>query len=276
MSGNGYLIKPVYKALKVLECLGAEGRELSLTEVSHLTGLPKTTAFKYLYTLKKRGFVTHSEETERYGIGLRVWEIGRLASDSLCVREIALPYMRELRDRFNETINLGILDGTQVVYVEMVESRHSLRMRAQLGGRDPAYSTALGKAMLAFLPEEKRREHLPSRLVPRTPKTHTSLKTLNEDLKRTRIRGYARDDGENEEDARCVGAPIFDHSGAVIAAISLSAPATRIDEQREQEVVAAAVRTASEISQRLGYRHPDLPANPRHQASVSQQEKPDE
>ncbi len=268
MPDHGYLIKPVYNALKVLECLGAEGRDLSLTEVSRLTGLPKTTAFKYLYTLKERGFVTYNEETERYAIGLRVWEIGRLAGDSLPVREIALPYMRELRDRFNETINLGILDGTQVVYVEMVESTHSLRMRAQLGGRDPAYSTALGKAMLAFLPEEKRREHLPSRLMPRTPKTHASFKTLNEDLNRTKARGYARDDGENEEDARCVGAPVFDHSGTVIAAISLSAPATRIDGQREQEVVTAAVRTTSEISRCLGYRPLGAPAVPHHQASA--------
>ena len=177
MSDHGYLIKPVYKALKVLERLGAAGRDLSLTEVSRLTGLPKTTAFKYLYTLKERGFVTYNEETARYGIGLRMWEIGRLAGDGLPVREIALPYMRELRDRFNEPINLGYLDGTQVVYVQMVESRHSLRMQAQLGGRDPAYSTALGKAMLAFLPEEKRRDHLPSRLMHARPKRMPPLKS---------------------------------------------------------------------------------------------------
>jgi IclR family acetate operon transcriptional repressor len=253
VSEKGYLVKPVYKALAVLECLAAAGRPLTLTEVSYLSDLPKTTVFKYLYTLRERGFVAHNEETDRYAVGLRVWELGKLAGDELRVREVALPFMYELRDRFNETVNLGILDGKDVVYVEMVESRHALLLRARLGGRDPVYSTSLGKAMLAFVSQERRREHLPSRLSPRTPRTITSFKVLDRELEQVRLRGFARDEGENEDAARCIGAPIFDHSGAVTAAISFSAPAIRVDQAREQEVIEAALGTASKISRRLGY-----------------------
>jgi hypothetical protein len=124
--------------------------------------------------------------------------------------------MRELRDRFNETVNLGVLDGREIVYLDMVESRRSLRMQAQLGGRDPVYSTALGKAMVAFLPEDRWGEHLPARLTPRTEASHSSIVALRDDLRRTRERGYGLDDGENEEGVRCLGAPIFNQDGHVV------------------------------------------------------------
>jgi DNA-binding IclR family transcriptional regulator len=121
------------------------------------------------------GFVTHDPDTDLYRIGLRVWELGQALHEPLRIREIALPPMRKLRDQFNETVNLGMLDGPEVVYLEIIESRRSLRMQAQLGGRDPVYSTALGKAVLAFKPEDQWIPHLPSNLTARTERTITSL-----------------------------------------------------------------------------------------------------
>jgi len=141
-----------------------------------------------------------------------------------------------------------------VVYLEMVESRRSLRMHAKLGGRDPVYSTALGKAMLAFLPEEEWRDHLPTHLVSRTSQTLSSFESLKQELVQTRNRGFAQDHGENEEGACCVGAPIFDQFGRVVAALSLSAPTSRLHGALEQEVATGVMQTAAEISLRLGYR----------------------
>lgn len=254
-AGSNYIVKPVYKALHVLRCVGERGGELTLTEVSRLTGLNKTTVYRYLHTLAECGFIFHDRRADTYRLGLRVWELGRLAGGDLRVREIALPMMQELRDSFNETVNLGILDGKEVVYVEMVESGHALSMRARVGSRDPAYSTSIGKAILSFLPEQEWRSHLPSRLVPRTALTHTSLRTLETDLLSVRTRGYALDKGENEKDAHCIGAPIFDQSGAVAAAISVSAPASRLPEALQHEVSSAVIAAAQVLSERLGYTH---------------------
>jgi IclR family acetate operon transcriptional repressor len=250
---NSYIVQPVYKALQVLRCLGDERRELALSEICYRVDLPKTTVFRYLQTLCACGFVTHDHDTDLYRIGLRVWELGQLVHEPLRIREVALPAMRVLRDRFNETVNLGVLDGPEVVYLEIIESRRSLRMQAQLGGRDPVYSTALGKAVLALKPEDQWPAHLAADLAPRTERTVTSLARLRQDLDQARERGFAIDDEENEEGARCIAAPIVNHLGQPLAAVSLSAPAGRLSDRVIAKAAPAVKETAAKISQRLGY-----------------------
>jgi DNA-binding IclR family transcriptional regulator len=251
---NSYIVQPVYKALQVLRVLGDERRELALSEICYRVDMPKTTVFRYLQTLCVCGFVTHDPNTDLYRIGLRVWELGQTVHEPLRVRELALPVMRELRDQFNETVNLGVLDGLDVVYIEIIESRRSLRMQAQLGGRDPVYSTALGKAVLAFMPEPQWAAHIPPALEPRTDRTVSSLPHLQKALALTRERGFALDDEENEEGARCIAAPIFNHQGQALAAVSLSAPASRLTDRLLPKVAAAVTQTAAAISQRIGHR----------------------
>lgn len=248
-----YIVKPVYKALQVLRCLGEERRELALSEICFRVGLPKTTVFRYLHTLCACGFVNHDPKTDLYRIGLRMWELSRLPVEPTKIREMALPYLRELRDQFNETANLGVLDKHEVVYLEIVESRRSLRMLAQLGNRDPAYSTALGKSILAFIVDERLVDHLPASFEPRTPNTLITPGALRENLLQTRQQGYALDDEENEEGARCVGAPIFNRQGEPVAAISLSAPAGRVGIRQVLKIAAALIRAGTAISERLGY-----------------------
>jgi len=250
---NSYIVQPVYKALQVLRCLGEERRELALSEICYRVNLPKTTVFRYLQTLCACGFLTHDHNTDLYRIGLRVWELGQSVHEPLRIREFALPAMRELRDRFNETVNLGVLDGLDVVYLEIIESRRSLRMQAQLGGRDPIYSTALGKAVLAFKQEDQWPAHLPSKLAPRTKRTVIAPDKLRQSLVRVRECGYAFDDEENEDGARCIAAPIMNHAGQVLAAISLSAPASRMSDRLVAKVAAAIKETAAAISQRMGH-----------------------
>ncbi len=250
---NDYIVKPVHKALQVLLFIGSARRPLTLTEISYQMHIPKTTVFRYLQTLCSHRFVTHDLETDCYQLGLRLWELGQAVGESLRIREIALPLMQELRDRFNETVNLGVIDGREVVYVEIAESNYSLRMRAEIGGRDPIYSTALGKAILAFLPDNQWPQHLPARLTARTTNTLTTLAALRHDLLLTRERGYSLDQGENEDGAYCVGAPIRDHRGRVIAAVSISAPASRLTAERKQEVAMAVMATAAAVSRRSGF-----------------------
>jgi IclR family acetate operon transcriptional repressor len=263
-----YVVKPVFKALQVLIALGDERRPLTLTEICHRVRLPKTTVFRYLQTLAQCGFVTHDRQEDMYHLGARLFELGQLAGQQLRIRDVALPIMVGLRDRFNETVNLGILDSFDVVYVEMVESHHSLRMQATLGSRDPAYSTALGKAILAFIDEPAR--HLPARLMPRTVFTLHTRAAVMQALGLAQKQGYALDDQENEDGARCVGAPIFEYPGRVIAAISVSAPASRLGREQVDEVAAAVREAAAAISRQLGHVGTSNPTLP---SALPQQEK---
>jgi len=250
---SSYVIQPVLKALHVLKCLGDAGRELSLAEISRLVGLPKPSVYKYLHTLKEAGFVLYDSQCECYGLGPSAWSLGRTVDPSLRVREAAWPIMQQLRDRFGETINLGVLHGERVVYLEMAVSRRALRLRATVGAHDPAYSTALGRAMIAFLPREQWAKHIPKRLTRRTSLTIASHQELYMELIATRKRGYAVERGENEAGALCIGAPIFDRDGRVVAAISLSAPVSRITPADESELGTAVAEAAQTISGRLGH-----------------------
>jgi DNA-binding IclR family transcriptional regulator len=250
---SSYIIKPVLKSLRVLKCLGDAGRELPLVEICRIVSLPKPTVYKYLQTLKHAGFVLFDKECDCYWLGPNAWSLGRTVEPSLRVREVARPIMQLLRDAFGETINLGVLDGEDVVYLEMALSRKVLRMQATIGSHDPAYATSLGRAMVAHMPNEQWRKHLPRQLRKRTARTLITTEALHADLIATRKRGYAVERGENEDGALCIGAPIFDQDGAVIAAVSLSAPATRIAPSAEAEVGTAVMRAALDISARLGY-----------------------
>ena len=250
MAGQ-YIVQPVAKALQVLEFVAEEGRDLSLTEICVHVVMPKTTVFRYLQTLRGAGFVAYDPKSDRYRAGVRLWALGQAAGSRAAVCEAAVPTMRRLRDQFNETVNLAELDGSDVVYLEMVESRRSLRMLAKVGSRDPAFCTAVGKAILSGLPMEKLAGHLPTRLSARTEDTITSLNVLRKEMALYRQQGFATERGENEEGACCIGAPIFFAEGEVIAGLSVSAPASRVTRSKEREIAEAVVTAAATISREL-------------------------
>ncbi|MGL4611056.1 MAG: IclR family transcriptional regulator [Trueperaceae bacterium] len=245
-----YIVLPVYKAFQVLTMLSERGK-LTVKEVYIDLDISKAQAFRYLQTLCASGFAEHDPDTGFYQLGLRSWELGQSTTRYAKLLELAMPHMESLRDRFNETINLGTMKGSNIIYLGMVESSHSLRMHATIGSVDPVYSTSLGKAMLAFYPEETWERYIPERLTARTYKTITSHQELLESLRLTRSRGYSLDDGENELGACCVGAPLFNKRGEVVAAISLSAPESRLQGGFLEEATKAVIATAHAISQRL-------------------------
>ena len=247
-----YVVKPVLKAMHVLKCLGDAGRELALVDVCRIVALPKPTVYKYLQTLIAAGFVLYDADCQCYWLGPNAWSLGRTVDPSMRVREVARPIMQQLRDKFDETINLGVLHRDEIVYLEMALSRQALRMQATIGAHDPAYSTSLGRAMIAHLPRERWKKHLPRQMRARTART-ISHNEVQAELLATLKRGYAVEREENEVGALCIGAPVFDQDGNVIAALSLSAPATRINKTVEGEVGSAVLKAAREISSRLGY-----------------------
>ena len=252
---DDYIVKPVAKALQTLIALGESGHDVSLAELCVRLDLPKTTVFRYLQTLQAYRFVEHDEFRDTYRLGWQLWNLGNTVSATSRVRQVALGPMRDLRDVFDETVNFGVLDGPNVMYLEIVESRRALRMQARVGGSDPATTTALGRAILAHMPETRLESLLPQLYPPRNGALSGNLSSLRKVLQVTRQRGFSLDDEENEDGARCIGAAIFDWQDDPIAAISLSAPVSRLPDSGIASVATEVQRTAARISDLLQQPH---------------------
>ena len=246
-----YQIAVVARTLDVLEMLAASDEPIALADLARGLEATKSSVFRILMTLEQRGYVARDLASGRYRLGTRLPYLGTRALQGMQLRHLARPALESLFHRFRETVNLGVREGTDIVYVDMIESDRGLRMAAGLGDRDPAFSTSIGKAILAFLPPEARARHLPAVLAPRTERTITDFVVLDAELGEVQARGFAEDRGENEAGAHCFGAPIFDYTGVPIAAISVSAPESRIGEQGDH--IGRAVReAAAEVTRRLG------------------------
>jgi len=249
---NRYAVDVVDRAVDVLELLRDVGRPLSLQEISLRLEMVKSSTFRLLCTLERRGYVERLDVNGRYCLGVQWRSFQRGLPAHQPLTEVAVPYMRRLLEQFGETINLGVLREGEVLYLEMLESPHSFRMAAKVGSRSPVHSTALGKAIAAYLLADEVDALISRGLPPLTPRTVTSPAAWKRELSRTKARGYAVDNGETELDASCLGAPIFVAGGQVIAAISLSGPASRV---RAMQVAAARslVERCASISRALGH-----------------------
>lgn len=249
-----YTVQVLAKALDLLDLLARQGA-MSLTQLCEELGQPKSSVFRYLVTLEEHGYVQRSQNGDTYSLGLKLLELGRAVTNQFTVHEVALPFMRSLIEDFGETVNLAILESGRVVYIEILEGTHSIRMAARPGQRDFAHSTAIGKAILAYSPTSEaenvvKRHGLPTR----TPATLTTLEGLRAELVHIRERGYAIDNIENELGVRCVAVPIFNHQSGPIAAISVSGPADRMHGAKVELIGEALLTATGAISQRLGYR----------------------
>lgn len=248
----------VEKTLKVLEYL-ATCNELTagVTEISALLGYNKSTVYRILRVLADHGFVERNPRTQKYSLGVKILELGTAYLTNCEVRKQARPFLDKLVEDSGETVHLAVLRDWEVVYLDRVEPPNSgISVGQKVGRRFPAYCTAGGKAMLAWLPEEQMEQFLTSvPLKPMTPKTITDAAELRRELARVRERGYAVDLEEIHEWGRCVGAPIFDFSGGVVAAVSVSGLSMRLTDERIRTVLAPLVMEAAyNISSRLGYR----------------------
>lgn len=246
------MVRALLRGLALLE-LVATDRDLSLSNLARRARLPVSTTHRLLETLRRRGFV-QAVGDGRYRLGVRAFEVGMSFLRSHDLPEVARPVMTELVDRVKETANLAVRDGAEAVYVLQVESERMLRLFAQPGARHPLYCTGVGKVLLAWEPEDHVRALLGSGPLPRfTPRTLTHPDAVLRELRTVRARGYAVDREERESGVRCVAAPVRDASGRVVAALSLSAPASRLPHRRIPPVAALVVSAAQRISRRLGF-----------------------
>lgn len=245
----------VRRALSILDYLSthADERGLTLAKLAQGTQINKSTLLRLLAALGEFGLVTKASETERYRLGVKVlqWSSAYLANMQLST--VAAPYLRQLMEASGETAHLAEVDDYQIVYLDKVESLRSMRLVSRIGGHNPLYCTAAGKALLASLPAAVFNEVVRRGLTPRAGNTLTTPEALQEDLARIRSRGYAIDNEENEPGVRCLGAAIFNHSGSPVAAISVSGPITRLTPDRFDELGQLVKHMAEEISRHLGH-----------------------
>lgn len=247
-------IGSVQRAIDILNLFDQQNPELGTTEIARALGLHKSTAASLVSTLAANGFLTQNPETRKYRLGLKLVERAFAMLDQIEIRRIAYPALQQLRDQWNETVNLAILDGPDVVYIERMLGTKALGMRSEVGRRERAHSTALGKAILSCYPIPQVREWISTYGLPSvTAKTITDPDQFLAELERVREQGYAVDDEENEIGGRCVGVPIFDHTGNVVAAVSISAPAARLPLDDVPQMGAMVRETAKTISRNLGY-----------------------
>jgi len=247
---NKTVIQSLSRAIAILNCFG-DAEELGITEISKKAGLHKSTAFNLVTTLELHGFLEQNERTGKYCLGNELFRLGtRVKSD---LRTLARPYLEALVGRFKETVNLVTRDGTSVVYLEKIESPHSMRISTAVGGRVPLNVTAVGKAILAGLPDAELMPLLEQLTYEkRTPQTIGTPEKLLEHIGRVRQDGYAEDSEELEIGLMCVAAPIANHTGKAFAAISVSGPASRMSESLRQEIGTTLVGMTRELSRKLG------------------------
>jgi len=253
-SRNTKGISSVNRALSILELFDHHTDELGVTEMARHLNLHKSTLSGLVHTLLDRGYLDRNPVTRKYHLGIKLIERAFVALSHLDISRIALPYMESLREWRDETVNLAILDGDEVVYIERLLSSHTLGMHSRIGKRAMAYSTALGKALLSQLPESELEAFLANfNPVPVTPNTITDLQKFRDELELVRRQGYAVDMEENEVGGVCIGAPIIDHRFKAIAAISIAIPKARISPRDLPELGAKVMETAQAISRGLGY-----------------------
>jgi DNA-binding IclR family transcriptional regulator len=246
-------VRSVHRAIQILESFH-EGSSPTVTELSRTLKMPKSSVYELVSTLAAEGLVKKEASSNRYRLGLRLVELARAASHDLDVCQVARPFIEKLRDKLNETVQLTILDGDQILYVDGCESSQRLRTFYDPGDRAPAYCTALGKAILAYLPARETERFLRRKsLRPFTARTLTDPAALRRDLALTAARGYSIDNMEHEEGVRCVAAPIRNSEGRPFASISVSGPAHRLTASRDAEIADRVMAVAEEVSRRLGY-----------------------
>jgi DNA-binding IclR family transcriptional regulator len=223
------------KAFRVLETMADMGEPAPLRDIAKATDLPKGTLFRVLQTLCSLGYISQIEASGFYHLTSKVTYLGRNARQE-DIKMLVLPHMKSLHQQFNETINLGVLEGTFVYYIAVIEARRALSWRVPAGTRDQFYCTALGRAIVAFLsPAQREALVTHTTLKSRTPNTVMSREALEAILEKTARTGTSYDIEENDDGVVCIGAPVF-LDDRVVASISVSIPSSRFTPALGEEV----------------------------------------
>ena len=248
-------VQSLDRALKILDILRTKRQGFGVTEISREMDLNKTSVYRMLSTFVRHGYVEQDQETERYKLGYKILELSSSLLESIDLRTEAQPFLRELEQLTNEVIHLIVYDRGEVVYIEKLEGNETLRMHSKVGSRVPIHCTSAGKAILAYLPQEEVMKIFDKcDFDEHTPFTITDKEVLYDHLIEVRKKGYALDLEENELGITCIATPIFDHTGQVIGATSVSGTTMRMTQERLEELKEIIMDVGKKISMRLGYR----------------------
>ena len=250
---RNYDITALQRGLRLLHLFSEAPRGLTAKQVASLSRLPVSTVHRFLANLVTAGFLNRDGEGT-HSLGIACFSIGQAAVGQLDIRRLSLPYLRELNQQTRETIHLTVRHGLSAVYVEKLDSPEPLRIHSRIGAAVPLYCTAVGKVMLAYMPEDEQQRILPDLNIQRqTSNSVSNLQELKTELYRVRKNGYACDLEENERHIRCVAAPIWDHTGSVQSSLSITAPTVRMPVARLRQLAPMIQRAGLQVSAELGY-----------------------
>ncbi|MFZ0297382.1 MAG: IclR family transcriptional regulator [Candidatus Sulfotelmatobacter sp.] len=251
---RSYNITALQRGLRLLQLFSESPQGLTAKQVAGRSRLPVSTVHRFLANLESTGFLNCGGDGV-YHLGIACFAIGHVALSHLDIRRVSQPYLQELNRQTRETIHLTVRHGLSAVYVEKLDSPEQLRIHSRIGAAVPLYCTAVGKVMLAYMPDDEREQLLPQMtLQSLTPNTVSNLQELDAELYRVRKNGYACDLEEHELHIRCIAAPIWDHAGSVNASLSITAPVVRMAVTRLRQLAPLIQTAGLQISRELGYR----------------------
>ncbi len=242
------------RLFQIIEFLANARDWVSLRTMARELHISAASAYRTLNSLKEIGYVRQDSQDAKYQLTLKIAGISAQVLDNVQLRQIAHPFLQELTSQTNETTHLAVLEDIEIVYIDKVDNSQAIRMRSRVGQRGYLHCTAVGKSMLAFIPEPQR-ETVFSRLKlqPLTENTITDPELFREHLSKIRHQGYAVDDEENEVGIRCIGSPIFDHAGRITGALSISGWTITMTRERIPQLASQIIQSCQKISQELGF-----------------------
>lgn len=250
-------LSSVRNAARVLREFGHGDKELGVTEVSRRLGIGKSTAHRLLSTLAEERLLEQDPSTGAYRLGLAMYELGASVALHNDLHEASAAVLDQLRNATRETVQIGVLDGREVVYIERRESPQTIRLFGRVGHRNDAHCTSTGKVLLAFLPAHELEQVMRGWTLSRhTPATITDPRALRSVLDHVRRQGWAENVNEAEIGAASIAAPVRNGRGEVVAAISVAGPAQRLGSDSLRRFARSVTEAGSAISRRLGYRDP--------------------
>lgn len=250
------------RGLAILACFTPERPVLGIADIADELGMSRSTTHRYVITLVALGYLEQGA-SRKYRLGLRVTDLGMSALNSTGLREHSQPYLEELRQRTSYTVNMAVLDGSEILYVDRARSyrrgQSQIDLGLRLGSRLPAYCTSMGKLLLAYLPDEEQKELIGDmKLTRRAPNSITSKKALRTELEHVREEGFAVNDEELAQGLHSISAPVRSENNEVVAAVNMAAHSSMISlEEMVDHLGPHLVSTADRISARLGYRRED-------------------
>jgi len=249
-------VKTVFRVLDILETIGEAPNGLGLSEISEMLNLPKSTVHRLVGALINRQYIRVSNLNEKYLLDYQILGLSKSCLGTIDILKNTHPYLEAINEELNETVILGVLDHNKflVIYLDKIDTSHSLRLVSNIGERVPVHCTALGKAILSKYDEtEIRRKFKGYELRKFTENTIIDLDTLIINLKEINQLGYCVDREEYKPDISCVAAPICGYLGQPIAAISVSVPSSRFSKKRQKQIISSVLHGCDEISKIAGF-----------------------